>query len=421
MKKFLTSSIIAFLGAISLYAQGSGTPSTLRVLTDANGYLVLVNATQTLPLNNPTVFSNTRLKTDASGYLQVVMTGTITPTFPLLAPGEASCAIVDYSFTGRTTTGLNSHAANTWNLCGGGTLGLSGNTTAVTTPLTFTATGAIESTGGNIYSSGGNLIVRNAGTIGFFSQGLIGSSSNGVFYLANSAGNDFGRLQLGGNTSSFPAIKRNATAINFRLADDSGDAPISAARIFVGDGTNVLPSISFTSNTAKGFFLSAAGAVALSSATRLALGADDISFGTSDTNQLENISFDGGTSIKRLDATQATLKVFQDATKFASMGLGGFVSAGASPSVSNTTANSCGTTAATLAGNSNNGVITVGATAGTSCTITFTTAAPTRRECTANNETTGNLTRAIYLTTTTTKIDGTMVAGDLISYVCFAR
>jgi hypothetical protein len=35
-------------------------------------------------------------------------------------------------------------------------------------------------------------------------------------------------LTLSGTTSSFPAIKRNAAAINFRLADDSGDAEITA-------------------------------------------------------------------------------------------------------------------------------------------------------------------------------------------------
>lgn len=94
------------------------------------------------------------------------------------------------------------------------------------------------------------------------------------------------------------------------------------------------------------------------------------------------------------------------------------VSGGTTPAVSNTTANSCGTTAATIAGNNSTGVITVGATAGTNCTITFTVAAPTRRQCTVTNETTANLSRSTYLTTTTSTVEGTFVAGDLISYVC---
>jgi hypothetical protein len=38
-----------------------------------------------------------------------------------------------------------------------------------------------------------------------------------------------GLISFGGSTASFPAIKRNGTAANFRLADDSADAPITAS------------------------------------------------------------------------------------------------------------------------------------------------------------------------------------------------
>lgn len=49
----------------------------------------------------------------------------------------------------------------------------------------------------------------------------ISSPASGNIRLTNSAGTDFGRLQLGGTTASFPAIKRNLTSIQARLADDS--------------------------------------------------------------------------------------------------------------------------------------------------------------------------------------------------------
>jgi adenosyl cobinamide kinase/adenosyl cobinamide phosphate guanylyltransferase len=39
------------------------------------------------------------------------------------------------------------------------------------------------------------------------------------------------RLAFSGTTSSFPAIKRNAAALNFRLADDTADADITAAAL----------------------------------------------------------------------------------------------------------------------------------------------------------------------------------------------
>lgn len=94
---------------------------------------------------------------------------------------------------------------------------------------------------------------------------------------------------------------------------------------------------------------------------------------------------------------------------------------GGALSVANVGANSCGTTAATIAGNSIAFEVTVGATAGTQCRVTFPVAATNRRDCVANNETTANLLRTTYVTTTTTDVLGTMVAGDVLSVLCFAR
>lgn len=59
-----------------LMSQGRGTPNTLRVLTDANGYLVTSMAAQTAPYVTST-FNNTRLRTDSNGYL--LTAGTASP------------------------------------------------------------------------------------------------------------------------------------------------------------------------------------------------------------------------------------------------------------------------------------------------------------------------------------------------------
>lgn len=56
----------------------------------------------------------------------------------------------------------------------------------------------------------------------------IGSVTDGNFELYNNARTSFGRLNLGGTTSSFPAIKRNGAEIDFRLADDSGYVNINS-------------------------------------------------------------------------------------------------------------------------------------------------------------------------------------------------
>lgn len=67
-------------------------------------------------------------------------------------------------------------------------------------------------------------------------NGYIDSPSNGVFRLIDSAATSFSRLQFGGTTSAYPAIKRNGAAINFRLADDSADAAITASVVTAYNG-----------------------------------------------------------------------------------------------------------------------------------------------------------------------------------------
>lgn len=89
--------------------------------------------------------------------------------------------------------------------------------------------------------------------------------------------------------------------------------------------------------------------------------------------------------------------------------------------VANVGANSCGTSAATIAGNDNIGAFTVGATAGTQCRIAFVVASPTRRHCTFDDETTTIAIRSTYVDTTHTDALGAFVAGDVVSYHCFSR
>lgn len=63
------------------------------------------------------------------------------------------------------------------------------------------------------------------------------ASDRGVYSF--SGGNLFSGttpdIFLGGTTSSFPRLKRNGTAVNFRLGDDSADAPITASTIGASD------------------------------------------------------------------------------------------------------------------------------------------------------------------------------------------
>ena len=59
----------------------------------------------------------------------------------------------------------------------------------------------------------------------------ITSPAAGVLTLGNSATTDFARLQFGGVTASFPAIRRNGTGIDIRDAADTGFTDLRAANI----------------------------------------------------------------------------------------------------------------------------------------------------------------------------------------------
>lgn len=91
----------------------------------------------------------------------------------------------------------------------------------------------------------------------FFGSGSVvkaGASGDGILTLVNNASSGFDRLQLGGDTSSFPALKRSSTALQARLADDSGYAPFAAKSYNVDgtDGASFGPGVPVTMTVVNG-------------------------------------------------------------------------------------------------------------------------------------------------------------------------
>lgn len=74
----------------------------------------------------------------------------------------------------------------------------------------------------------GTAFLRGANGINLTAQVYIISPADGILKISNNANDDFGRLQFGGTTSSFPALKRSTTSLLVRLADDSADASLTA-------------------------------------------------------------------------------------------------------------------------------------------------------------------------------------------------
>ncbi len=110
------------------------------------------------------------------------------------------------------------------------TVSSSGNLTiALTGGGSVTYSGNINSNA-NITAAGGGAMISDLGFI-IASKSRLYSGSDGIFLMRNAAGTDFNLLQFGLTTSAAPAIKRNGTGIDFRLADDSDYTNIAVKAI----------------------------------------------------------------------------------------------------------------------------------------------------------------------------------------------
>jgi hypothetical protein len=97
------------------------------------------------------------------------------------------------------------------------------------------------------------------------------SFTDSVLVIRNAAATDLARVCLGGITSAFPAIKRNGTGIDIRLADDSAHSFINAQDFY-----------GYNSNVAK-LYLGGAGAIQAVSTGYIALCSSATNVFTQDT------------------------------------------------------------------------------------------------------------------------------------------
>jgi hypothetical protein len=83
--------------------------------------------------------------------------------------------------------------------------------------------------GANIFAGGTNAVIIS-------SRMRMSSPANGNLLLLNDASDNFGLLMLGGTDANFPALKRNGTALETKLANDTAYAPHAMQYLDVTDG-----------------------------------------------------------------------------------------------------------------------------------------------------------------------------------------
>lgn len=137
------------------------------------------------------------------------------------APGPSVTNV--FIKTGASAGVYYCSATNTWTAVGAGagsftTLTTSG-TSVLASPVTIGVGQTTSATTDLLINpsvkASGNLIAGQVSSVALFGVDFSGATTVTGF------------LKFGA-TSAFPSIKRNGTAINFRLADDSADAPITA-------------------------------------------------------------------------------------------------------------------------------------------------------------------------------------------------
>ena len=104
---------------------------------------------------------------------------------------------------------------------------------------------------GDLYAGNNTMtsasILSSSGYFGVTSKSYIRSTTDGYWTMYNNATTDFTALQLGGTTSSFPAIVHNGTGIDIKLADNSAYTNLAALNLTANGTLAVTGATTMTS------------------------------------------------------------------------------------------------------------------------------------------------------------------------------
>lgn len=246
---------------------GSGSVTTVSVAT-SNGFSGTVSNATTTPAIT--------LKTSVNGILKgVSSTGVVSAAvyadLPSPTAGSISNAMLangavanlSGTNTGDQTNITGNAATVTTNANLTGDVTSTGNATTVAKIQTVTVSG-VTGTGNVVFSAAPTLTgVANASTIVATTVQCNNlNNSNGSITMLQGVASSVSAtymvgatnplLRFGGTTSSFPAIKRSTTALNFRLADDSADCGITCSTLTTSSDTSISGNTTLTGTLSAG-------------------------------------------------------------------------------------------------------------------------------------------------------------------------
>lgn len=224
---------------------GSGLTMTGTTLSSSGGGGTGANPTASVGLSTVNGVATTFLRSDGAPALDVSIAPTWTGTHTFSKNGALS--LPTFSVTGTPITGGTATTTKPLTLIetAGATStawSTSGTMLGINAPSGFAGrmldvhlngisymsltSGGTFSVAGPV-SSGGNVVGGAAQNLSWFGRSEMLSPSDGVILLQNAANSDFTRLQLGGTSTSFPALGRSGTTLAVQFADGTAGGKLS--------------------------------------------------------------------------------------------------------------------------------------------------------------------------------------------------
>lgn len=221
---YLTVTSGAAAAGVVVGVAGGGANENIILTPKGSGVVEQRNSTTAQTLRIYSTF------TDASNYLRTEISGNAIINRNAGTSGAATFYIVNI---GNAPLSFQTQNIDRWQILGTGHF-------VAPTDNTYDIGASGATRPRNVYVAN-DLVVSNSittsGSLGIIfaagSSRIGADAGNGTLVLQNNAKTDFSRLQFGGTTSSFPAIKRNGAALDLRLADDSGYASLVLSNLTV--------------------------------------------------------------------------------------------------------------------------------------------------------------------------------------------
>jgi len=221
---------------IATLATGGSTDTTsLSTRIDARvKYTDTTSMLSTYLRKTDTTSLSTRIDTKAGLSVSNTFTERQLITPPSLTGSSATSAL-SIAQTWNTTGNPSAIFLNVTNTASGATATLMDLQVGGVSQLSISKAGAIVTAAG--ITSTATIQQSSTSDFRWNNRSRMFSDANGNIRFSNSALTDFGLLQFGGTSSSFPAIKRSTTTLQVRLADDSGFAFIESLYERAGSGS----------------------------------------------------------------------------------------------------------------------------------------------------------------------------------------